>query len=129
VLERHRDGHLHVHAGLSRYVDKRELGELWGHGFVDVRKLRTKRGGREDARAAARYLAKYATKSREADPGEHGYEVAQGHSPAVARMRAWDREDGWALAVGAMGGEVPSYEWASGDSEDWTGPPVAFLGW
>lgn len=134
VLELHPSGHgLHVHAGLSRaFPDERRtraLARLWGHGFVDVRKIRSRRGGHEDARAAARYLAKYATKDRDTSPGEHGYEVAQGHQPTTVRIRVWDAAAGRLAAIEAMGGEVPSYEWDSGDSTRWTGPPVAFLGW
>ena len=130
VLELHPGGHgLHVHAGLSGYVPKKKLAALWGHGFVDARKIRTKRGGGEDARQAARYLAKYATKDAEAAPGEHSYEVAQGHQPVVLRLRAWDRLDAWRRVVGAMGGEVPSYEWDCQGEPDWRGPPLVFLGW
>lgn len=128
VLELHPGGHgLHLHAGLSRYVPKAELAAMWGHGLVDVRKLRTKRGGGEDARQAARYLAKYATKAAEADPGEHAYEVAQGHQPATISLRGWDRQDAWERVIRSMGGEVPSYQWDSGQVTDWRGPPVVFL--
>lgn len=134
VLELHPSGHgLHVHAGLSRgFPDERRtraLARLWGHGFVDVRKIRSKRGGHEDARAAARYLAKYATKDRATTAGEHGYEVAQGHQPVVVRLRAWDAGGARQAAIAAMGGEVPAYEWTSDESASWTGPPVAFVGW
>ena len=121
------NGRLHVHAGLSRFIPKPELARLWGHGFVDVRKLRTKRGGGEDARAAARYLAKYATKAAQAAAGEHAYEVAQGHQPAAVKVRGWSLDQAWREVVGLMGGELPSYEWSSGDAEDWRGPPVRFL--
>jgi hypothetical protein len=134
VLELHPGGHgLHVHAGWSRSVGAerrtRELAKLWGHGFVDARKIRSKRGGHEDARAAARYLAKYATKERETNAGEHGYEVAQGHQPVVRRLRAWDAAGARLEAIRAMGGELPAYEWESGSCELWRGPPVCFIGW
>jgi hypothetical protein len=130
VLEVHPGGHgLHVHAGLSRFVPKPELARLWGRGFVDARKLRTKRGGGEDARQAARYLAKYATKEAAAAPGEHAYEVAQGHQPVAVRVRAWESHQLWRELVGAMGGEVPSYEWDSQGEADWRGPPVRFVSW
>lgn len=122
-------GRLHVHAGLSRFIPKPELARLWGHGFVDVRKLRTKRGGKEDARAAARYLAKYATKAALAEPGEHAYEVAQGHQPEAVRVRGWEPDQLWRQLVGDMDGEVPSYEWSSSSDQFWRGPPVTYLAW
>jgi len=135
VLELHPSGHgYHVHAGLNRGFPNerrdRALARLWGHGFVDLRKLRGKQGGREDARAAARYLAKYATKDVDDQaPGEHGYEVAQGFQPESVRLRAWDRDGALAEAIRAMGGEVPGYVWDSRSVMDWTGPPVLFVSW
>lgn len=45
VLELHKDGErLHIHLGLAQYVAKGLLAELWGHGFVDIRRIRE--GGR-----------------------------------------------------------------------------------
>jgi hypothetical protein len=130
VLELHPGGHgVHIHAGLSEYLPKPELARLWGHGFVDARKIRTKRGGGEDARAAARYLAKYATKAAETSPGEHAYEVAQGHQPVAVRVRAWESHQLYRELVGLMWGEVPSYEWDSSGDPEWRGPPVRFLSW
>jgi hypothetical protein len=137
TLEMHADGHVHVHAAFNRGfpTERRDrvLARLWGHGFVDGRRFESKRPGRnERARSVARYVVKYATKAiadGRLEAGEHGYEVAQGFQPAVARIRAWSRSEAWQEAVRAMGGEIPAYEWDSGSSEDWRGPPVGFLSW
>lgn len=100
---------------------------------MDEGEARQRRPGRnERARATARYVVKYATKSIEAaelDPGEHAYEVAQGFQPVMVRVSAATRALAWAELVRCQGGEVPAYEWDSGDSEEWTGPPVGFLSW
>jgi hypothetical protein len=137
TLEKHADGHVHVHAAMSYGKGDerrtRRLARLWGHGFVDEGEAHQSRPGRnERARATARYVVKYATKSIEAaelDPGEHAYEVAQGFQPVTVRIFAASRARAWAELVRCQGGEVPAYEWDSGDSEDWTGPPVGFLSW
>jgi hypothetical protein len=127
VFERHQSGMLHVHVGLSGYVPKSALADLWGHGFVDVRKIRTKGGGREDARAAARYLSKYVAKDAVADVGEHRYEIRQGFQPRKVRMLARSvlELEQLALAAGYVSGE-PSYVWWSAQDPDHTGPPVYF---
>jgi hypothetical protein len=137
TLEKHADGHIHVHAAMSYGKGDerrtRRLARLWGHGFVDEGQARQSRPGRnERARATARYVVKYATKAiegAELDPGEHAYEVAQGFQPVMVRISAATRALAWAELVRAQGGEVPAYEWDSGDTEDWTGPPVGFLSW
>jgi len=135
VLELHPGGHgWHIHAAVSRYVPKAELAALWGRGFVDVRRLRSGSGpaSREDARRAARYVAKYVAKAwadGDRRPGEHAYEVAQGHAPALERLSAWGREGAVLAAVAVMGGELPAYRWDSDASEDWRGPPVVFAAW
>jgi hypothetical protein len=118
---------LHVHVGLSHYVPKAHLADLWGHGFVDVRKIRTKQGGRADARAAARYLSKYVTKEAVADPGEHRYEVRQGFQPRKVQLLARSilELETVTHSAGYVSGE-PSYVWWSGLDPDHTGPPVYF---
>lgn len=132
ALELHPGGHgFHVHFALGgpRKLPKVQLGELWGHGFVDIRKVRTGRGGREDARGAARYVGKYVGKAFDAGlgSGEHAYEVAQGFQPVARSVTGTDPGTVRLRIMAAMGGEVPSYEWSSEGLEDWRGPPVGFL--
>jgi hypothetical protein len=128
VLERHRSGALHVHVLASEYVRKERVARLWGHGFVDLRKVRA-RSGREAARAAARYASKYVAKAPVAGVGEHRYMVRQGFQPARVRVEGGDRRAVWYELVRLMGGEVPSYEWWSESEAEWRGPPVGFLAW
>src|SRR5204862_2633516 len=128
VFERHKSGALHVHFISSRTVRKRHLARLWGHGFVDAGRA-AGTGGREMARSAARYAAKYIGKSTVAGFGRHSYEVRQGFQPAVRLGRFAGDAVAWTEVVRAMGGELPSYEWRSTGVEGWRGPPVLFLSW
>lgn len=130
TLERHASGALHLHYGMSEYVRKERLARLWGHGFVDVRRIRSNRPGRrEAARSVARYLSKYVTKDAARGIGGHRYEVRQGYQPVAVRAAAWSVDEGWRTLVGLAGGEVPAYEWSSSGEPDWNGPPVRFLSW
>jgi hypothetical protein len=128
VLERHQSGALHAHLALSEYVHYRTLRRLWVHGIVDVRKIRAG-GGRESARQAGRYLAKYVSKSPVASEHQHRYDVRQGFQPVAVRVAGFDAREVWRELVAGMGGELPAYTWESGTATDWTGPPVTFLGW
>jgi hypothetical protein len=115
---------------MSEYVRKERLARLWGHGFVDVRRIRSNRPGRrEAARSVARYLSKYVTKDAARGIGGHRYEVRQGYQPVAVRAAAWSVDEGWRTLVGLAGGEVPAYEWSSSGEPDWNGPPVRFLSW
>lgn len=132
VLELHPGGHgWHVHFSTGRYLDVYRVRRMWPHGErVDVTRFRG--GRREQARGVARYLSKYIAKElgEGLEAGEHSYEVAQGHRPIGRRVYAFgDRETARAMLVAAFWGEVPGYEWSSGDSEDWTGPPCGFASW
>jgi hypothetical protein len=129
VIESHKSGALHAHLGLSQYVDHRVIRRLWPHGFIDVRKIRTRQGGRESARAAARYLGKYVSKSPARDKSEHRYEVRQGFQPAAVRVYAGDLASARLELLRLMGGELPSYEWSSASARDWRGPPAGYVAW
>lgn len=140
AIEAHADGSAHIHVAIAwaaGWRDERQsrvLAGLWGLGHVDLAKGRNlgALGRREQARAVARYVVKYAVKDIEGgqlERGEHSYEVAQGFRPVPVRARAWSRTAGVASAIGMMGGEIPRYQWESGDSREWTGPPIVFLGW
>jgi hypothetical protein len=130
VFERHKSGALHVHVIASGPVPKGRLARLWGHGFVDVRRLgRPGESARAMARAGARYAAKYIGKGAIAESGDHRYEVRQGFQPEAVRVRGWTDSEVWTDLVRAMGGELPAYEWESSTATDWRGPPVRFLAW
>jgi hypothetical protein len=128
ALEWHPLGHgLHVHAGFGRFVPIQLVERLWGHGHVDVIKMRSRRGGREDARLAAVYLAKYAGKASVADVGEHSYEVAQGFAPSVVEAEYAALPELVDLMNRHLGD--PVYRWSSADEPDWRGPPARYMAW
>jgi hypothetical protein len=130
VFERHKSGALHVHVIASGPVPKLRLARLWGHGFVDARRLgRPGESARAMARSGARYAAKYIGKNAIADSGDHRYEVRQGFQPVARRVQGWTDAEVWTDLVRAMGGELPAYEWESSTATDWRGPPVRFLAW
>jgi hypothetical protein len=135
VPELHKDGErFHVHMGLGEYIAKARLGELWGHGFVDIRLIRSREtasAGSDHARQAARYLSKYVGKAFDAGEaiGCHRYEVAQGFQPSKD-TRVFDSEaEARAWASTMMGGDTPSFVWSSSSVEDWQGPPVKVAFW
>ena len=91
--EWHPGGHgLHVHFAVGRYVRQRLIRDVWGRGFVHIKligDLPLGSGALEEARVAAGYLAKYASKSLDDErraAGLHRYEVAQGFQPQRVRL-------------------------------------------
>jgi hypothetical protein len=132
VVEHHLDGHLHVHFGFARFFDKRRFGAHWPHGFIDLRRLKSKAaggGGRRQARVEARkvaaYLAKYVTKERH-DRHRKSYSTTRGLAPAPRRSRFMREHEAHEWLAG-MTGEVPASTWSSESMEDWAGPPVRLL--
>lgn len=130
VMERHKSGALHAHVGLSEFVHYTDLRKMWTAGILDVRKIRAKRGGREDSRITARYLSKYVVKDPVRDGlGGHRYEVRQGFQPSSRVVWGETLMDAERSAIALMGGEVPSFAWSSSGTADWNGPPSSFLSW
>jgi hypothetical protein len=134
VPELHKDGvKLHAHMGINRFVKKDQMAEVWGHGFVDLRKIRV-RGSKNELdhrRRAAGYLSKYIGKAFD-HPGTfgcHRYEVGQGFQPQRVQRTFATEDEARAWASTVMGGATPSYVWRSTDVEDWQGPPVSVAYW
>jgi len=131
VIEEHDDGHLHVHFGFSKYLDKYALRKCWPHGFVDLRRLRVKgtrakRSHREHARACASYLAKYVTKDPSRSKGDKGYSTTRGLVAPPRRSRFMTKEEceRWLLL---QTGSLPEYVWSSDEMPEWEAPPVLLL--
>ena len=116
VPELHKDGvKLHAHFGFGQYIPKDRLAELWGHGLMDIRLIRSRsaRSPADHTRVTARYLSKYVGKAFDQQDtfGCHRYEVAQGFQPRVdrkifgseAEARVWASDrDGWRHALAGV---------------------------
>lgn len=137
VPEWHKTDHgLHLHFGLGQYVNHRLIESAWGHGFIKIKRLSDLPMGAtslQESRKAAGYLAKYVSKSFDADEASrarrlHRYDVAQGFQPRV--MRLGGRWSGEVLdkATAVMGAQ-PALSWSSDEAEDWQGPPAVWFAW
>jgi hypothetical protein len=137
VPELHKDRErFHVHLAVGRYVPRNLIERAWGHGFVHIKLLGDLPVGSsrwDEARAAARYLSKYVTKTFDdpagSIPGLHAYDVAQGFQPRAERIEANSRTELLDAAVEAMDGAEPVRFWFSDDAEDWQGPPALWVAW
>jgi hypothetical protein len=134
VPEWHPGGHgLHVHFAVGRYVKQRLIASVWGRGIAHIKligDLPVGSGALEEARVAARYLAKYVSKSigDERIPRLHRYEVAQGFQPEKVALRADTEEAVIGQASERMGTE-PERMWRSGEQEGWRGSPAYWCAW
>ncbi len=119
VREWHPSGHgLHVHFAVGRYVPYAVVGDAWGRGIVDIRRVTVRRAGdatNEAAKTAARYLAKYVGKSTDSEKavaGNHRFEVAQGFQPRSVQFFDRSPEAVIERASAEMLGR-PTYVWHS----------------
>jgi hypothetical protein len=135
VPQWHPGGHgLHAHFAVGRFVPRRLIERAWGHGFVHIKLLDglpVGSGALAEARAAARYLARYV--GRDLDDarrltGLHRYEVAQGFQPAKIECYGASAEDVIARASRYMGA-APERVWLSSSVEGWRGPPACWAQW
>ena len=126
VPEFHKDGHVHAHVLVGRYVPKAVAEKAWGHGWVDARKFRG-RGGREGARKAAAYAGKYVAKMfDEPRAGRHRYEVGEGFQPDVVK-RGGFTSLGEAVSFVEDHGQVVVYAVSSDAIDGYSGPPWVWL--
>jgi hypothetical protein len=135
VPEWHPGGHgLHVHFAVGRYVRHTLIRDVWGRGRIHIKligDLPVGSGALEEARVAARYLAKYVSKNVDDDriPRLHRYEVAQGFQPEAVRLRANSDEEAIGRACERMGGDLPAVVWRSSQQEGWLGSPAYWCAW
>lgn len=131
VVEEHEDGHLHVHFGFNRKLDRHLVRRCWGLGFVDLRRLKSKHGERlgrrEQGRRVAMYLAKYVTKQGGQGAGRKRYSTTRGMTVRVTRSRFMSRQEALVWLELQMGGDLPDHIWESSMVEGWDGPPVMLL--
>ena len=133
VPEWHPGGHgLHAHFAVGRFVPRSLVEEAWGHGFIKMKllgNLPVGSGALGEARVAARYLAKYASKDfGERMAGLHRYEVAQGFQPASVLCYGRSADEAIEQASGYLGA-VPERVWFSSSVEGWRGPPACWAQW
>lgn len=135
--EPHKDGvHWHGHMAIGSYIPQKLLEELWGKGFVHIKRFKNvrTRDGRKvpPVQAVAGYVAKYVGKTFETGTGvefgRHRYECAQGFQPEAVVVSANSLE-GFQRRVSAEVGARVVVVWSSDKKEDWRGPPVVMLRW
>jgi len=133
--EWHPGGHgLHVHFAVGRYVRQSLIRQVWARGITHIKligDLPVGSGALEEARVAARYLAKYVSKNiaDERVPRLHRYEVAQGFQPVKLALAGESDEAVIARACERMGGELPARVWRSSGQEGWLAPPAYWCAW
>jgi hypothetical protein len=135
VPQWHPGGHgLHTHFAVGRYIPRAVIEASWPHGFVSIKLLSglsTGSGPLEEARHAARYLAKYAGKQLDEDlrrSGLHRYEVAEGFQPEEVRLRGRSPEELIEQASQTLG-RKPKRVSNSDEWEGWRGPPTFTVEW
>lgn len=146
-----RGGRLHFHAAMPEFVDREHLASLWGHGFVDIRKLKPKKlsrgsrmGGRDQARLVAGYVAAYIAKGQKQPAGAGGelvhagpavsatamnrrrYSIPKASSPEPVRFSCWSLHDAYAEIEDQCGYPL-RVVWESPETDDWPGPPCQLL--
>ncbi|MDD9206751.1 hypothetical protein PU560_09770 [Georgenia sp. 10Sc9-8] len=128
--------HFHVHFAVGRFVPRGLIDSAWGRGWVSIKMLGGLphgSGALAEARVAARYLSKYATKSF-VDAGTrltgmHRYDLAQGFQPKAVRLEGPTKDAVLDRASEHLGMAGPDRVWSSADVEDWAGPPAIWAQW
>jgi hypothetical protein len=134
VPEWHKRGHgQHVHFAVGRFVQRRLIDQAWGRGFVHIKllgDLPVGSGALEEARQAARYLAKYVSKDFEMRPRGrlHRYALAHGFAPGFERLHG-PTADHVLGQAGVVMGQPPQRVWSSAETADWQGPPAVWASW
>jgi hypothetical protein len=136
VPQWHPGGHgLHVHFAVARYIPRRVIEASWRHGFVHIKLLSglsTRSGPLEEARLAARYLARYVGEQLEDErrrAGLHRYEVAQGFQPVEVKLHGRTVDEVIEQACEQLGGARPLRVWSSDETEGRYGPPACWAQW
>jgi hypothetical protein len=136
VPQWHPGGHgLHVHFAVARYIPRGVIEASWPYGFVHIKllsDLSTGSGPLEEARLAARYLARYVGSQLDDERrrlGLHRYEVAQGFQPVEVKLHGRTVDEVIEQASEQLGAK-PARVWRSDEAkEGWHGPPACWAQW
>ena len=133
VPEWHKTGHgLHAHFVVGQYIAKRRIDAAWkdqGFSFGKlIGDLAVGSGSIDEARVAARYLAKYVGKDLGPVSGRHRYDVAQGYQPLVRMLRGASFHEVLSQAEAIMGRSAVEV-WDSADDPAWTRPHAVWVRW
>ena len=133
TAEWHKTDHgLHAHFAVGQFVRRSLIEDAWPRGFVHIKllgNLSYSATSLEQARVAARYLAKYVAKSLDGQAhGLHRYEVAQGFAPRSESIRSATADEGHTWAMRVMG-RKPTYISQWRDWREYQGPPAEFVSW
>lgn len=135
VPEWHKTDHgLHLHFAVGQYIPRAKIETAWGRGFVHIKQLGHLPVGSDvidEARHAAGYLSKYATKDFDNATrpiGLHRFDVAQGFLPDRIRLTGRTAEDLIDQASDLLGAPMIRY-WNSETVEDWRGAPAIWAQW
>lgn len=136
VPQWHPGGHgLHVHFAVARYIPRGVIEDAWPHGFINIKQLNNLSSGSgplEEARLAARYLARYVGSQLDDERrrmGLHRYEVAQGFQPVEVKLHGRTADEVIEQASKRLGAN-PSRVWRSDEAKGgWHGPPAVWIQW
>lgn len=125
VLEHHPGGHgYHVHLGFSKFVPKEVVAKAWGRGFVDLRRIKSKKSGfKQTAGDVSRYLTKYLTKCAYDTPkGKRRFSGSHNLVDDVfeATFETFAEADSWVRSVQRVLWEMHI---SPETVEGWRGPP------
>jgi len=122
VAQWHPGGHgLHVHFAVARYIPRGVIEGSWRHGFVNIKllsDLSTGSGPLEEARLAARYLARYVGSQLDDERRRLG-------------LHRYDRSaDEVIERASEQLGAKPTRVWRSDEAKGgWYGPPAVWAQW
>jgi len=122
-----------TYAGAGCFDPQQLRGDVGGRGIAHIKligDLPVGSGALEEARVAARYLAKYVSKNiaDERVPRLHRYEVAQGFQPVKVPLSGDSDLAVIGQASERMGGE-PVRVWRSSAQAGWRGAPAYWCAW
>ncbi|MBF6558314.1 MAG: hypothetical protein IVW52_19615 [Acidimicrobiales bacterium] len=138
VPEWHKTDHgLHAHFVCAQYIRRSLIESVWqqvpGHGYVYgklIGDLPVGSAAVDEARIAARYIAKYMNKDfdEKRAMGLHRYDLAQGFQPRKVTVPGPTLEEAVMRACELMGGS-PSRFSTSEQWRDWAGPSAVAMSW